>query len=47
LCLAKHQDRRDKAKKVAAGVGGDALAVGGVILTVGKKTFDVARKIKG
>jgi hypothetical protein len=46
-CLAKHQDRKDKAKKVAVGVGGSALAVGGVILTVGKKVFDVAKKLKG
>lgn len=46
-CLAKHEDRKDKTKKVAAGVGGVALAVGGVILTYGKKAFDVAKKIKG
>ena len=46
-CLAKHEDRKDKAKKVAAGVGGGALAVGGVILTYGKKALDIARKIKG
>lgn len=42
-CLAKHEDRKDKAKKFAAG----ALAVGGVILTYGKKALDIAKKIKG
>lgn len=46
-CLAKHEDRKEKAKKVAAGVGGGALAIGGVILTVGKKALDVAKNIKG
>ena len=46
-CFAEHEDRKDKAKKVAAGVGGGALAVGGIILTYGKKAFDVAKKIKG
>jgi len=46
-CIAKHDDRKDKAKKVAAGVGGCTLAVGGVILTYGKKALDVARIIKG
>lgn len=42
-CLAKHEDRKDKAKKV----GGGALAVGGIILTFGKKALDIAKKIKG
>ena len=46
-CLAKHEDSKDKAKKVVAGVGGGALAVGGVIFTYGKKALDVAMKIKG
>ena len=46
-CLAKHEDRKAKAKKVAAGVGSGALAVGGVIFTYGKKTLDLAKKIKG
>lgn len=46
-CFAEHEDRKDKAKKLAAGVGGGALAVGGVIFTYGKKVFDVAKKIKG
>lgn len=42
-CLAKHEDRKDKARKVGSG----ALAAGGVILTFGKKALDVAKKIKG
>ncbi|WP_089610378.1 hypothetical protein [Dehalobacterium formicoaceticum] len=46
-CLAKHEDRKSKVKKVAVEVGGGAVAVGGVILTFGKKAFDVAKKIKG
>ncbi|KRU25041.1 hypothetical protein VT91_08440 [Clostridium sporogenes] len=46
-CFAKREDRKHKAKKVAAGVGGGALAIGGVILTFGKKALDVAKKIKG
>ena len=40
-CLAKHADRKVKVKKRAA------LAVGGVVLTFGKKAFDVVKKIKG
>lgn len=36
-CLAKHKDRKDKAKKVATGVGGGALVVLGVIFNHGKK----------
>ena len=46
-CFAEHEDRKDKAKKLAAGFGGGALAVGGFIFTYGKKVFDVAKKIKG
>ena len=46
-CLAKHEDRKDKAKKVAAGVGTGALAVGGVMFKYGKKALDVVRKVKG
>lgn len=46
-CLAKHEDRKNKAKKVAARVGGGALTVGGVILANGKKALVVAKKIKG
>ena len=46
-CFAEQEDRKDKAKKLAAGVGGGELAVGGVIFTYGKKVFDVAKKIKG
>ena len=46
-CHANHEDRKDKAKKVAAEVGGGALAVGGVILTFGKKALEVVKKIKG
>ena len=46
-CLAKHEDRKDKAIKVAAKVGGGALAVGGVILTYSKKALDLAKNIKG
>ena len=43
-CLAKHEDRRDKTKKVLAGVGGGALAVGSAILTIGKKALDTTKK---
>ena len=46
-CLAKHEDRKVKAKKVAAGVGTGALAVGGVMFKYGKKAFDVVKKVKG
>lgn len=46
-CLAEHEDRKDKAKKVAAGIGGGALAMGGVAFKYGKKAFTVIRKIKG
>lgn len=42
-CFAEHKDRKDKAKKIVGG----ALAVGGFILTYGKKAFDVAKKSKG
>lgn len=44
-CSAEHDDRKDKAKKVAARVG--ALAFDSVVFTYGKKAFDVAKKIKG
>lgn len=43
-CLAKHEDSKDKVKKV---VVGGALAVGGVMFKYGKKALDVAIKIKG
>ena len=46
-CLAKHEDRKDKAKKVAAGAGGGTLAVGGIIKKKKKKALDMAKKIKG
>lgn len=46
-CLAKHEDMKDNAKKVAAGVGSGALAVGGVIFNIGKKAHSVAKNIKG
>lgn len=46
-CLAKHEDRKDKAKKVAARVGGGALVVGGVMIKYGKKALDVVKKVKG
>ena len=46
-CVAKHEDRKGKAKKVAAGVGTGALAVGGVMFKYGKKAFDVVKKFKG
>ena len=42
-CNAKHEDRKDKVKKVAAG---GALAVGGLVLKFGKKAFGIARNIK-
>lgn len=46
-CYAKHEDRKVRAKKVVAGVGYGALAVGGFMLTFGKKAFDISKKIKG
>lgn len=46
-CNAKHEDRKIKAKKVAAGAGTGALAVGGIVLTFGKKAFEIVKKIKG
>lgn len=42
-CLAKHEDRKAKTKKVVAGLGG-ALALG--ILTFGNKAIDAAKKSK-
>lgn len=45
-CNAKHEDRKEEAKKVVAGVGVGALAVGGIILKVGKKTFEIVSKFK-
>lgn len=46
-CLAKHEDRKEKAKKVVVKVGGGALAIGGLIFTGGKKALDVVKNIKG
>lgn len=43
-CSAKHEDRKEEAKKVAAGVGVGALAVGGVVLKFGKKALGIVRK---
>ena len=43
-CLAAHDDRNDKAKKVAAG---GVLAVGGVMLKFGKNVLDVVKMVKG
>lgn len=40
---AKHEDRKYMAKKVAAGVGGEALAVGGVMFKYEKNAFDVMK----
>ena len=45
-CNAKHEDRKEEAKKVVAGVGVGALAVGGIILKFGKKTFEIVSKFK-
>lgn len=45
-CNAKHEDRKDRAKRIVAGAGAGALAVGGVVLTIGKKTFEFVKKIK-
>ena len=42
-CLAKHKDKKDKAKKA----GGGVLAIGGIVLTVGKKAISFAAKMKG
>ena len=41
----EHEDRKDKAIKVVAGVGSGALALGGVAFKYGKKAFTVVRKI--
>ena len=41
-CLAKHEDRKIKTKKVVAGLG--VLALG--ILTFGNKAIDAAKKNK-
>lgn len=46
-CFAKYEDRKDKFKKVGAGVGGGALAVGGVMFKYGKKALDLVKIIKG
>lgn len=46
-CAAKHEDRKDKAKKVMVSVGGVALAVGVGVLKFGKKALDVAKIFKG
>ena len=45
-CNAKHEDRKEEAKKVVAGVGVGALAVGGIILKFGTKTFEIVSKLK-
>ena len=45
-CNAKHEDRKEEAKKVVAGVGVGALAVGGIILKKKKKTFEIVSKLK-
>jgi len=41
-CAAKHDDRKDKAKKVVVGV---VLTVGGVALNFGKRVISVAKKM--
>ena len=46
-CFAKHEDRKDKAKKVVAGVGGGAIVGYGFVKKYGKKAFDVVKQIKG
>ena len=46
-CHANHEDRKDKDKKVAAGVISVGLAVGGVMFKYGKKAFDVVKNFKG
>ncbi|MPM37614.1 hypothetical protein SDC9_84232 [bioreactor metagenome] len=38
-CLAKHEDSKDKVKKIAASVGSGVVAVGVGVLTVGKKAL--------
>jgi len=42
-CLAKYKDKKDKAKKA----GGGAIAIGGIVLAVGKKAIGFAAKMKG
>lgn len=49
-CRAKHEDKKDKNRKVGVGVfgiGTSALAIYGVIRTYGKKAFDVVKIIGG
>lgn len=50
-CNAKHEDRKDEAKKVATKVGGVVIAVGsvvgGVVYKYGKKAVNIARIFKG
>ena len=43
---AEKDDRIDKTKKIAAGVGGGVLAVGGFVLTKGKEIVKHLPKIK-
>lgn len=45
-CLAKHDDRKDKAKKVIAGVGSGAAAIGLAVLAGGKKALELAKNLK-
>lgn len=46
-CLAEHEDRKDKAKKFAAGVGSGVVAIGVGALTFGKKVVNTIKNIKG
>ena len=46
-CIAKQEDRKDKAKKLVTGVGAGALAVGGIMFKYGEKALDVVKKDKG
>lgn len=46
-CLAKHDDRKDKAKKIATGVGSGVVAVGVGVFAVGIKVLKTMKNIKG
>jgi len=43
-CHAKRDDKKDKVKIIG---GGAALALGGVVLSFGKKAIGIAAKFKG
>jgi len=46
-CHAKREDRKDKAKKAGVGIGGGALAVGGVLISFVKNVPAVIKNFRG